>query len=251
MNTMGGGVVMNGYYSTANVNIPKMDAGFRLNDINFAQAYKDLDMVQQFAPIFENLKGNFSGNMNIQTDLDATMSPVLSTMQGNGNLSTKDLSLSGVKVIDQIADAVKKPELKEMKVKDMTLDFTIKDGRVATQPFDIKLGEYAMNLSGTTGLDQTIDYTGKIKLPASAGDFAKLTTLDLKIGGSFTSPKVSIDTKSMANQAVEAIADKAAGELGKKLGLDSTITTNKDSLKEKIKEKATEKALDFLKKKLH
>ncbi len=239
MNTMGGGVVMNGYYSTANVNIPKMDAGFRLNDINFAQAYKDLDMVQQFAPIFENLKGNFSGNMNIQTDLDATMSPVLSTMQGNGNLSTKDLSLSGVKVIDQIADAVKKPELKEMKVKDMTLDFTIKDGRVATQPFDIKLGEYAMNLSGTTGLDQTIDYTGKIKLPASAGDFAKLTTLDLKIGGSFTSPKVSIDTKSMANQAVEAIADKAAGELGKKLGLDSTITTNKDSLKEKIKEKAT------------
>ena len=251
MNTMGGGVVMNGYYYTANVNIPKMDAGFRLNDINFAQAYKDLDMVQQFAPIFENLKGNFSGNMNIQTDLDATMSPVLSTMQGNGNLSTKDLSLSGVKVIDQIADAVKKPELKEMKVKDMTLDFTIKDGRVATQPFDIKLGEYAMNLSGTTGLDQTIDYTGKIKLPASAGDFAKLTTLDLKIGGSFTSPKVSIDTKSMANQAVEAIADKAAGELGKKLGLDSTITTNKDSLKEKIKEKATEKALDFLKKKLH
>lgn len=251
MNTMGGGVVMNGYYSTANVNIPKMDTGFRLNDINFAQAYKDLDMVQQFAPIFENLKGNFSGNMNIQTDLDATMSPVLSTMQGNGNLSTKDLSLSGVKVIDQIADAVKKPELKEMKVKDMTLDFTIKDGRVATQPFDIKLGEYAMNLSGTTGLDQTIDYTGKIKLPASAGDFAKLTTLDLKIGGSFTSPKVSIDTKSMANQAVEAIADKAAGELGKKLGLDSTITTNKDSLKEKIKEKATEKALDFLKKKLH
>lgn len=251
MNTMGGGVVMNGYYSTANVNIPKMDAGFRLNDINFAQAYKDLDMVQQFAPIFENLKGNFSGNMNIQTDLDATMSPVLSTMQGNGNFSTKDLSLSGVKVIDQIADAVKKPELKEMKVKDMTLDFTIKDGRVATQPFDIKLGEYAMNLSGTTGLDQTIDYTGKIKLPASAGDFAKLTTLDLKIGGSFTSPKVSIDTKSMANQAVEAIADKAAGELGKKLGLDSTITTNKDSLKEKIKEKATEKALDFLKKKLH
>ena len=58
---------------------------------------------------------------------------------------------------------------------------------------------------------------------------------------------LTVDT----TEAVEAIADKAAGELGKKLGLDSTITTNKDSLKEKIKEKATEKALDFLKKKLH
>lgn len=107
-----------------------------------------------------------------------------------------------------------------------------------------------MNLSGSTGLDQTIDYSGKIKLPASAGDLAKLTTLDLKIGGSFTSPKVSIDTKSMANQAVEAVADKAVSELGKKLGLDSAATGNKEELKEAVKEKAAEKALDFLKKKL-
>ena len=64
----------------------------------------------------------------------------MDTMQGNGSLSTQDLSLSGVKVIDQIAEAVKKPELKEMKVKDMTLDFTIKDGRVSTKPFDNQTG---------------------------------------------------------------------------------------------------------------
>ena len=250
MNTMGGSVVMNGYYSTADPKKPEMNAGFRMENIGFAQAYKELDMVQQMAPIFENLKGNFSGNMHIRTLLDNQMSPVMDTMQGNGSLSTQDLSLSGVKVIDQIAEAVKKPELKEMKVKDMALDFTIKDGRVSTKPFDIKLGDYVMNLSGSTGLDQTIDYSGKIKLPASAGDIAKLTTLDLKIGGTFSSPKVSLDTKSMTNQAVEAVTDKAISEIGKKLGLDSATTANKDSVKEKVKEKAVEKALDFLKKKI-
>ena len=114
-------------------------------------------MVQQLAPIFENLKGNFSGSINVLTDLDAAMSPVLETMQGDGSLSTRDLSLSGVKAIDQIADAISQPSLKEMKVKDMTLDFTIKDGRVETKPFDIKMGDYNLNLSGSTGLDQTID----------------------------------------------------------------------------------------------
>ena len=122
-----------------------------------------------------------------------------------------------MKAIDQIADAIKQPSLKEMKVKDMTLDFTIKDGRVETQPFDIKMGDYNLNLSGSTGLDQTIDYTGKIKLPASAGNISKMMTLDLKIGGSFTSPKVSVDTKSMANQAVEAVANEKALELLKKI----------------------------------
>ena len=239
MNTMGGNVVMNGYYSTANVKKPEI-----------AQAYKELDMVQKMAPIFENLKGNFSGSINILTDLDATMSPVLNTMQGDGSLSTRDLSLSGVKAIDEIADAVKQPSLKDMKVKDMTLDFTIKDGRVETKPFDIKMGDYTLNLSGSTGLDQTIDYSGKVKLPTSVGNISKLMTLDLKIGGSFTSPKVSVDTKSMANQAVEAVADEAISKLGQKLGLDSAATANKDSIKQKVTEKAAEKALDFLKKKL-
>lgn len=250
MNTMGGQIMMNGYYSTADLKKPEMNAGFRLENLSFAQTYKELNMVQQIAPIFENLKGNFSGNMHIQTLLNNQMEPVMNTMQGNGNLSTKDLSLSGVKVIDQIADAVKKPELKNMRVKDMALNFTIKDGRVSTEPFDIKLGNYVMNLSGSTGLDQTIDYSGKVKLPESAGNLAKLTTLDLKIGGTFSSPKVSLDTKSMANQAVEAVTDKAINEIGKKLGLSSSTTTNKDSVKTKVKDKAVKKALDFFKKKI-
>lgn len=250
MNTLGGNVVMNGYYSTADLTKPQMDANFKLSNLSFTQTYKELNMARQMAPIFENLKGDYSGKLHVLTLLNPDMSPMLPTMQGSGSLSTKDLSLSGVKAIEQIAQAVNKPELKEMKVKDMTLNFTIKEGRVITQPFDLKLGEYVLNLSGSTGLDQTIDYSGKIKLPASAGGFAKLSTIDLKIGGNFTSPKVSLDTKSMANQAVESVAEKAVSELGKKLGLDSAVTANKDSLKQKVTEKATEKVLDFLKKKI-
>ena len=61
MGTMSGNVVMNGYYSTANAKKPEMKAGFKLSDISFSQAYKELDMVQQLAPIFENLKGNYVG----------------------------------------------------------------------------------------------------------------------------------------------------------------------------------------------
>ncbi|WP_321332978.1 AsmA-like C-terminal region-containing protein [uncultured Bacteroides sp.] len=252
MSTMGGNVVMNGYYSTQEVEKPKMNADFRMTNINFAQAYKELDMVQKMAPVFENLKGNFSGNISVLSDIDKTMSPIpiLNTMQGKGSLSTKDLNLSDIKTIDMIAEAVKKPSLKEMKVKDLTIDFTIKDGRVATKPFDIKMGEYNMNLSGTTGLDQTIDYSGKVKLPASAGSLSQLSTLDLKIGGTFNSPKVSIDTKSMASQAAETVKNKAIEKLGKKLGLDSATTASTDSLKKKVTEKATEKIMDFLKKKI-
>lgn len=248
MNTMGGNIVMNGYYSTADIKNPVLNAVFGMTELSFAQTYKELDMIQKLAPIFENLKGNFSGDMKINTKLDGQMSPIFNTMQGSGKLSTKDLGLSGVTVIDKIADAVSKPELKNMEVKDMNLDFTIKDGRVATQPFDIKWKEYVMTMGGTTGLDQTIDYTGKIQLPASTG-IGKYTTLDLKIGGEFTSPKVSVDMASMAKQAAEAAGEKVLGKLGEKLGLtDSTATNSNDSVTGKTIEKGINTLKDILKK---
>ena len=251
MNTMGGKIVMNGTYSNAKENEnPDLNASFSMTGLSFAQTFKELDMIQQFAPIFQGLKGKFSGYMKIATTLNNNMSPVMNTLQGDGSLQTKDLSLSGIAAIDKIADVINQPDLKNITVKDIHIDFQIKDGRLSTNPFDIKLGSTTLNLSGSTGLDQTIDYTGKIKLPASSGSISQLTTLDLKIGGTFTSPNISVDTKSMVNQAVQSVADKALDKVGQKLGLDSATTANKDSLTKKVKEKAAEKALDFLKKKL-
>ncbi len=235
-NTMGGSVTMNGAYAAPQNKQPELNAAFNMRNISFAQAYQDLGLVQQLAPIFAGLKGNFSGNLQIDTPLDATMSPVMSAVQGKGALSTKDLSLSGVKFIDQVADIVKKPSLKEIKVKDLNIDFEIKDGRVTTKPFDLKLGDYNMNLSGSTGLDQTIDYTGKITMPAG-GIASKLGTVDMTIGGTFTSPKVGIDMASLARNA----AEQALKGLGDKLGSDSKDSEEKKSV--------INKALDLFKKK--
>ncbi|KAA6313900.1 hypothetical protein EZS27_035404, partial [termite gut metagenome] len=231
MNTMGGNVVMNGYYFAPAGRIPELNAGFRMTEISFSQAYKELDMVRRLAPLFEDLKGNFSGNLTMKTDLDDQMSPVINTMQAEGNLSTKDISLSDIKVLGQIAELIKRPDLTSKPVKDLSVAFTIKDGRVSTNPFNIKAGDYALTLFGSTGLDQTIDYAGKIKLPASASTISKLESVDFTIGGVFTSPKLSLDTKSMASQAVEAVKEIAIEKIGEKLGLDSAVVANKDSLK--------------------
>lgn len=234
--TMGGQVVMNGAYTAPEKGQPMLDAGFDMKNISFTQAYKELGLVQQMAPVFEGLKGNFSGDMKISTPLDEQMSLVMNAVQGSGTLSTKDLSLSGVKVIDQIADIVKKPSMKEIKVKDLNIDFEIADGRVNTKPFDLKLGDYSMNLSGSTGLDQTIDYRGKITMPAE-GLGAKLGTVDMTIGGTFASPKVGIDMASLAKNA----AEQALKGLGEKLNGNSDGSGEKKSV--------LDKALDLFKKK--
>lgn len=250
LNAMGGNVVVNGSYATPASEQARLNAGFALNNIGFAQAYKELDMVQKLAPIFSNLKGNFSGSIKVNTLLDDTMSPVFNSLNGSGSLSTKDLSLSDVAFINQVATIVNKPALKDMRAKDLNVEFTIANGRVNTKPFDIKLGDYVMNLSGSTGLDQTIDYRGKITIPESAGIASKIGTVDMTIGGTFTSPKVGIDMESLAKQA----AKQALTEVGKKLlgtsnndsaeAADSTATDKQTKAVQTVG-----KVLDLLKKK--
>lgn len=235
-NTMGGSITANGAYSAPKGVQPHLNAGFDMKGIGFAQAYEELGLVQQLAPIFSGLKGNFSGNLKINTPLDEKMSPVMQQVQGSGSLSTKDLSLSDVKFINQVADIIKKPSMKDIQVKDLNLDFEIADGRVTTQPFDLKLGDYTMNLFGSTGLDQTIDYTGKITLP-SGGIGSKLGTVDMTIGGTFTSPKVGIDMASLAKNAAEQALK----------GLVKGNDENGEETKEK--ESVIDKALNLFKKK--
>lgn len=243
LNAMGGNVVVNGAYATPAAKNPRLNAGFALNNIGFAQAYKELDMVRSLAPIFSNLNGNFSGSVKVDTELDEQMSPVMNTLNGSGSLSTKDLGLGNVQIINLVADIVKKPALKDTKVKNLNLDFTINNGRVTTKPFEVKLGDYVMNLSGTTGLDQTIDYKGKITLPASAGAVAKLGTVDMTIGGTFTSPKVGIDMESLAKQAAQQAAsglvdkllggkkENASGEAADSTAAPSKAEQTKDAIK--------------------
>lgn len=230
-NTLGGSVTANGYYSTASgVSNPELNAAFGMNGVGFRQTFNTFVTVQKLAPIFEGLGGSFSGNLSINTRMDSLLNPRFETMNGKGTLSTKEVGLSGIGVIDKIADAVKKPELKNMKAKDIRLSLEIIKGRVHTQPFDLKMGDVNLNLSGSTGLDQTIDYKGKIKLPESTG-IGKYTTLDLTIGGTFGSPKVGVDMKSMAAQATEVVKDQVLDKLGEKLGIDiSDAEKQRDAL---------------------
>ncbi len=240
LETMGGKVVVNGFYKAPAEVQPEFNASLKLSDIVFAQAYKELGVVQKMAPIFGGITGAFSGEMKINTKLDETMSPELHSLEGSGLLTTKDVSLDGVTVIQQVADILKKPELKKTSVKDVRVEFTISDGRVITKPFDVKLGDCRMNVSGSTGLDQTIDYVGKITIPESLGGVSRLGTVDMTIEGKFNSPKVKVDLESLAKNAAKEATKEAVGKL---FGVDvenvvkgDTTMTKEEKKKEAAKQ---------------
>ena len=245
MQTMGGTAVMSGSYSTAkDETAPELKASFALNGLSFAQTFKELDLVRQMAPIFEKLNGNFSGKIAIDTELDNTMSPKLETLTANGSLNTRDLNLSGLKIISLIADATGHKEMNNLSAKDLNVDFTIEDGRVSTKPFDLKMGNTVLSLNGTTGLDKSIDYTGTLKLPEGGN----ISAIGLKIGGTFVAPKISIDTKSIAQQATKAVTEAATKKVveavNEKLGIDLTNAEKQKEDLVKVAKQAAQKLIE-------
>ena len=113
-----------------------------------------------------------------------------------------------------------------------------------------------MRISGSTGLDQIIDYKGEITIPTSVGKLSKLGTVNMNIKGTFTSPKVSIDMASLAKKAAAGAAEQALNKLfggsskeeATEEGSDSTATA-KPTTKEEITNKLINGALDLFKKK--
>ena len=199
-------------YDTSNPEAPKMKFNCSIANASFSETFRQLDMVKKIVPLFEKTGGDYSMKLDLTSDLTADLSPVYNTIQATGELSSQNIHLNNVVAFDKLAEALKNDKLKKIEAKDVKIAFTVRDGRVTTKPFDIRMGNINMNLSGSTGLDQTIDYAGKISLPESATG-GVLSNVGIKIGGTFTSPKISVDVKEAAKEAVTNVVNEQLKKL--------------------------------------
>lgn len=212
MNAFGGRMSASGSYSTAaDAQRPALKLKAEIADASFSTTFDQLDVVRRMVPLFEKTGGDYSMSLDLATRLTQTMDPDYATLQADGAIRSKNIRVQNIAVFDQLAAALKNDALRRIEAKDVDIRFTIRDGRIATQPFDLSVGGISLNLSGSTGLDQTIDYTARVMLPeGSAGGI--LTAVDVGIGGSFSSPKITLDVKN-------AVKDAVSNAIGEKLGL--------------------------------
>ena len=209
LNAFGGSMVAKGLYSTAeSVTRPKVNFDVDIQKASFEKTFDQLDMVQQIVPIFQKTGGTYSVKFDLQSTLDSQMSPDLNSLTARGVIQSNDIQLQNVEVFNQLATLLKNDKLKNIEAKDLKISFEIEDGKVRTSPFDIKMGNVTMNLSGTTGLDQTIDYAAKINIPGAGA----LSNVSATIGGTFTKPSIKLNTEEVVKDVVTSVvAEKVFG----------------------------------------
>ena len=194
-----GKATVSAQYSTADVDTPKVKLNAAFSEASYRTTFDQLELMQAIAPIFKDMDGSYSMSLDAALSLDKQMNPIAKSVNGKGKLTSGKLQLGNVKALSALSKALGENTLGTLQTTEPTLvSFTIKDGDLTTKPFDIRLGKVKLNLSGTTSLDQTIDYNAAIALPDNL-------TANAKIGGTFAQPTVRLDTKKMAEQALASV----------------------------------------------
>lgn len=232
MNVLGGGVGITGYYETTDPKRPTAMLDLNLENFDIQNTFNTFNSVQKLAPIGKYAKGSFSAAIkDFKVALNDKMEPDLNTATCTGKLKTNKVSVGGYEPFNKLGDALKIKELKNLEFQNMDISFEMANGRVKTMPFDVKVNQINTNISGSTGLDQTIDYKWKMEIPRAmfgkeansalegllgqanqaAGTSIKMSDkvkVTINFGGTVTNPTLKTGLKDDNKSTTEAVKDQ-------------------------------------------
>ena len=228
MDLLGGNMVLNGHYETTNPKQPSFHYNMDIEDFNIETVTSTFNTIDEMAPYAKNMKGRFNTSLEVDGILDQEMMPDLNTITGNGDMQTKSMKIDDFKALNKLADVLKNDKFSKLEIDDTHIKYRFKDGRVHTEPFDIKMGPITGTMHGSNGFDQTMDNVMTLKVPSEelgAGDAvnklneqaaglgmslknAKTVDVDVTLKGTVDNPKVGVNLKNMAGSVVDDVKEQ-------------------------------------------
>lgn len=242
---LGGQVGMSGNYNTQDIRKPTYAFHMDVENMGFKEVYSNFNTVQAFAPVTQYVTGQLNTSLNLTGPLDRHMNPILENLTGEGLFLALNGSISEFPLFKFLADKTKINAFNKMSFDDLKGNFSILNGFINIAPFDLKVGDIDMTISGRQNISGLMDFNIDLDMPngalgnAAFGALTNLTggsiqgsdriQLSLKLGGNAQDPKLtglqSNVVTDLKSQAVDALEQK----LGEKLG--TNLELNQDSLK--------------------
>jgi hypothetical protein len=227
---LGGAFAMNGTYDPRNMAHPKYDVDVKVEGLSIQQAAQSLTLVRTYAPVAGLVQGNFSTDFKLSGELTPTMSPNLGTVNAEGLIRIAQAALTQSKLISGVTSLTKLDNTDQVTLRDVLMSANITNGRLSVKPFDIKVGDYKTSVSGSTGLDGSIDYTLKMNVPAGkvgsqlqgfinkntgSNNPTDVIPVTVALGNTYDNPQFRLIADEQKEQVKEAVASAAKEEAGK------------------------------------
>lgn len=255
MDVFGGRLGLNGLVSTKG-KVPTFDMNLGLDKVDVGQTFSLMNTLKTIAPIAEVINGKLNSTIKLSGSLNQSMLPNISTLSGDliGNLVSGSLNKSRSTLLTELDNKATFLDLKDINLKDVTAALSFKDGKVVVKPFTIKHKDIGVQIAGSHGFDQNMDYNLKFDVPAKYlgkdvnNLITKLTPADANkienvpvnatMIGTFKNPKITTDLKqattNLTTQLVkmqkEKLINQGTGALTNILG-GTKNNTPKDSTK--------------------
>ncbi|NOT75152.1 MAG: hypothetical protein HOP08_09510 [Cyclobacteriaceae bacterium] len=228
-NMLGGAFAMSGTYNANDIKHPKYDMDVKIESLSIQKAAASFSIIKTYAPIAGMVNGLFSTNFKINGELNKNMMPNMGTVNMDGLIKVAEASLTQSKLVSGITSLTKLNNTDQVSLKDVLMSANISNGRFSVKPFDVKFGDYATTITGSTGLDQSIDYSLKMMVPAGqmgaqlqgfinqytgSNNATDKIPVTIGVGGTFKDPKTKLIAAEQKAQIKEAVT-KAAQEKAK------------------------------------
>jgi hypothetical protein len=245
MNLMGGELEMTGQYNTANIEKPFVDFSFVGKNIDINKAANSFSVVDSMMPIAKNAIGVVSPKFKYYSELRKDFKPVLSSIDGGGNLKSEGVEVSGSKIQNGLSALLKNERYKKMRAENLNINFTIDQGNVIVKPFTTKVYGKNIQVQGRQGVDQSIDYL--LTMPVARAEVAGMAGLmGLNLPTSGDDLMVDVIVKGTVKEPQLSLnLDKAKAEVGEELEKEA-----EKAVKKLLKDPDTQKKVEDLTKKL-
>src|SRR5699024_2157432 len=179
---------LNGSVATKD-DAPKFDVDLSLNRIDIGESFQQMDLLKNLAPIAKALVGDLSTSINMSGDLTKDLTPIYSSLVGDGSAHILDARVEEDKLslVSKLNDKLNFINFDKLNIKDLTTQFTFKDGGINIKPFDFKIHkDITANIAGRHTFDNQLEYKMDLDLPAkylgkdAGGILSKLTKSDLE-----------------------------------------------------------------------
>lgn len=248
-NLFGGSVTMAGGYDARDIKRPNIDFRYDVKELDIEETVKYMETVQKMAPIAKTCKGRFSTNLTMTADMDQHMEPDMNSLNGRGTFRTKSVRVDGFQPLVDVAKALKLQGIENTTLNDVVFNYKFEDGKMITEPFDVKIDRIKANVGGSTAFaDQAIDYDMKAKVPSDmfgAGAATAVAGLlgraNSAIGSNFQVP-AELDLTARITGTIDKPIVKPVFAGGTTSLKETVVTEVKEEVNERI-DKAKEEAI--------
>lgn len=244
---LNGDIAVEGTYSTLeSLDHPVIAFIYDVKNADIQKTFLAFNSIRRIMPVAKFMTGNIDAHMTLNGKLNNDMMMDPATEQGEGNILLSNGFLTDFGPMEKLMQSLDIAALKDIPLTNVKTEFSFNGGRVLVNPFFIQTKDMEMDIEGTHGFDQSMDYDISLKvprrelgrkgnlfvknvvsqaaekrIPVKIGDAVRI---DAKLNGTINNPEVKTD--------MNAVVSNAETDLNKEV--DDFVNAKLDSAKRQL-----------------